>query len=101
MAKKSFIEDLTDDNLTAAELLITEPQTPQQKPVIEKHRKDTEKTETKSKRLNLLIQPGLYSDISKIATMQQKSVNSLITDILDAYRNNNTATIAKYNKTFR
>lgn len=58
------------------------------------------KAETKSKRLNLLLQPSLLEDLSKIATMNKDSVNNLINSALIEYRDAHRSTIEKYNKVF-
>ena len=58
------------------------------------------KKETKSKRLNLLLQPSLLEDLSKIATMNKDSVNNLINSALLEYRDANKQTIERYNKVF-
>lgn len=58
------------------------------------------KAETKSKRLNLLLQPSLLEDLSKIATMNKDSVNNLINTVLTEYRDAHKDLIAKYNKVF-
>jgi len=59
------------------------------------------KVETKSKRLNLLIQPSLFEDISKIATMKQTSVNDLINTLLSDCKENNIELVKSYNKVFK
>ena len=58
------------------------------------------KVETKSKRLNLLLQPSLLEDLSKIATMNKDSVNNLINSALIDYRDAHKDIIEKYNKVF-
>lgn len=59
-----------------------------------------EKQERKTKRLNLLLQPSMLEDLSKIAYMKQTSVNNLINSILKGYTNTETAIVAKYNGIF-
>lgn len=56
--------------------------------------------EVKSKRLNLLLQPSVFEDLSKIAHMKQTSVNNLINSILRDYRENESKSIEKYNTIF-
>lgn len=56
--------------------------------------------ETKSKRLNLLIQPSVIEDLNKIATMQKDSVNNLINSALIEYRDAHRDLIERYNKVF-
>lgn len=59
-----------------------------------------EKQERKTKRLNLLLQPSMLEDLSKIAYMKQTSVNDLINSVLKSYTKAETAVIAKYNGIF-
>lgn len=56
--------------------------------------------ETKSKRLNLLIQPSLYNDVTKIATISRVSNSELISIALREYVSNNQSKISKFNETF-
>lgn len=58
------------------------------------------KGETKSKRLNLLLQPSLMEDLGKVAFMKKDSVNNLINTVLTSYRDDNKDIIDKYNKIF-
>ena len=58
------------------------------------------KGETKSKRLNLLLQPSLMEDLGKVAFMKKDSVNNLINTVLTSYRDENKDIIEKYNKVF-
>lgn len=44
--------------------------------------------ETKSKRLNLLLQPSLYESIKKVAKKNKNSVNETIHQVLQDYINN-------------
>ena len=48
-------------------------------------KKRQDKGETKSKRLNLLIQPSLIDDVKKIAYMQKVSVNELICQVMQLF----------------
>jgi hypothetical protein len=59
---------------------------------------DTHNTarETKSKRLNLLIFPSIHEDMGKIARVDGVSVNELINKVLDDYRKERAAAIARY-----
>lgn len=71
------------------------------KQTAQNHKETTRaKVETKSKRLNLLIQPSLYEDLNKIATMQKDSINNLINNVLSEHRDRNKDLIEKYNKVF-
>lgn len=58
------------------------------------------KPERKSKRLNLLIQPSLLDDLSKIATMKKTSVNDLICRIVKDYNETEAKTITRYDEIF-
>lgn len=56
--------------------------------------------ETKSKRLNLLLQPSVLDDLSKIACMQQTSVNDLINRVLREHRDGQLLLIQRYDEVF-
>lgn len=56
--------------------------------------------EIKSARLNLVLRPSLAQALKQIATMRRTSVNSLISDTLQALADSESDTIAKYNATF-
>jgi len=56
--------------------------------------------EKKSKRLNLLIQPSVLSDLSKIATMRRTSVNDLICGVLRGFTADESDTPQHYDETF-
>jgi hypothetical protein len=45
--------------------------------------------ETKSKRIQLLLQPSLHSKIKKISQQKETSINDLIHTILDQYTKKN------------
>lgn len=70
---------------------------PAQEPTTQKLR---HKAESKSKRLNLLVYPGVYEDLSKVATMKRTSVNDLINTILKEYTEAEADTITKYDSVF-
>lgn len=57
-------------------------------------------TESKSKRLNLLVYPSLLEDLKKIATMERKSVNELINTVLLNYADKNKDQIERYDGIF-
>lgn len=61
----------------------------------------TQETETKSKRLNVLLRPALHQALKKIATMQERSVNDLINDVLGDYAVSEAETIERYNEVFK
>lgn len=56
--------------------------------------------ETKSKRLNLLLYPSVLDDLKKIATMQRRSVNDLINEVLSDYITQEAAQLQRYNDVF-
>lgn len=56
--------------------------------------------ERKSKRLNLLLQPSLLDDISKVAHMKRTSVNDLINTVLKEYREREGQTLEDYRNIF-
>jgi predicted HicB family RNase H-like nuclease len=58
------------------------------------------KQERKTKRLNLLIQPSILENLSKIAHMKQTSVNDLISSVLKNYAETEEEAIIMYNKVF-
>jgi hypothetical protein len=56
--------------------------------------------ETKSKRLNLLLQPSVVANIEKIAAMKRSSVNDLINSILKRFIVEEADTLTRYDKVF-
>jgi hypothetical protein len=80
MAKKSF-----KDNLNPAMQFISTPveEKPQTDSPPEGYKVNPLYIEKKSKRLQLLIQPSLYSKIKARADREGKSVNELIHSILE------------------
>lgn len=58
------------------------------------------KQERKSKRLNLLLQPSILDDLTKVAYMRQTSVNDLINTTLKALVKAEASTVDKYNQIF-
>ena len=61
---------------------------------------NNERKETKSKRLNLLIQPSKSLQLNKIATMKRTSVNIIINDLIQKYVKKEELAIKKYDETF-
>ncbi len=57
--------------------------------------------ETKSKRLNLLIRPGILKEFAKIAYMQQTSVNELINQLIAEHVEKKPETIQEYDRLFK
>ncbi|MEM1506253.1 toxin-antitoxin system HicB family antitoxin [Domibacillus sp. 8LH] len=62
---------------------------------------DSESTETKSKRLNLLVTPSLHVNLKKVATMEETSVNDLINRVLNEYVEDKNDLIEKYNQVMK
>ena len=75
-------------------------QTPIKTTLIKRH-SSTKKDETKSKRLNLLVRPGVLKEFAKIAYMQQTSVNELINRLISEYNAKESATIRQYDRLFK
>lgn len=92
MAKKNFKTDKEEITVNPALSYFTdkEPEAERAEPA----------KENKSRRLNILIRPSLLKDITKIATMNRTSTNDLINTVLEAYAEQEAATIEKYNHTF-
>lgn len=87
MSKKSF-----KDNISPATQFITAPENNEQKSGIDTNilgqvpmKKNPIYIETKSKRLQLLMQPSLHLKLKNMATKQAVSVNELTHSILDEY----------------
>ena len=57
--------------------------------------------ETKSKRLNLLIQPSVLEDFSKVAFMERNSMNDIINSLIKGYNDAHREEIETYNKHFK
>lgn len=58
----------------------------------------TKKQETKSKRLNLLIQPSLHQELTKIAYVQRVSLNELILRASREYAAAHQDAVRKYDE---
>jgi predicted HicB family RNase H-like nuclease len=56
--------------------------------------------ETKSRRLNLLLQPSLLDNMTKIARMKQTSVNDLINTVLRSYIEQEATVVERYEEVF-
>lgn len=84
--KKSYIDSIENP----AELFITKPagedheQAAAEKPP-RGYKVNPGYIETRSKRVQLLMQPSLYKKLSKAAKKQKRSVNDLIHTILEEY----------------
>lgn len=59
-----------------------------------------EDKETKSKRLNLLIQPSVLEDFSKVAFMERNSMNDIINGLIKSYCDAHREEISTYDKYF-
>jgi len=59
------------------------------------------KHERKSKRLNLLLQPSVLDNLSKIAHMKHTSVNDLINSVLKNYAETEKDIINTHDKIFK
>ena len=57
---------------------------------------DTDRKETKSKRLNLLLTPSLHSNLLKIARVEGISLNELINVVLEKHAQQNKEVLEKY-----
>lgn len=57
---------------------------------------DTNRKETKSKRLNLLLTPSLHSNLLKIARVEGISLNELINIVLKKHEQQNQEAINKF-----
>lgn len=55
----------------------------------------------KSKRAQFLLYPDLLEDVKKIAHIQRKSVNGVINDLLEQYRQQNAADLEQYNAIYK
>jgi len=61
---------------------------------------NTPRKQCKTKRLNLLLLPGTFDSLCKIAVMKRKSVNELINNVLKDYSESEADVISKYNEVF-
>ncbi|UWX57087.1 hypothetical protein NY406_07615 [Chlorobaculum sp. MV4-Y] len=92
-------EDNTDNTFNTDKLILiqeTHPAEPTVNPPPAKKRE-----ETKSKRLNLLIRPGILKEFAKIAYMQQTSVNDLINQLITEHVEKKPETIQEYDRLFK
>lgn len=100
MAKKSFRESIIKENqINPAEAFITMPATKEEKKPAPAVNVDAKK-ERKSIRVNLLFKPSVKRNIEKLATMQQTSINDLISVVMEKYIEDNAEAINRYNSTF-
>ena len=79
MAKKTFKASIEAPINSPAEFFISSASEAEQKPI--------EKTETKSKRLQLLVKPSILETLKQRAWEQHTSTNNLINQILEDYIN--------------
>lgn len=59
---------------------------------------DSDKKETKSRKVMSLFKPSVYNDIEKLAFLNRTSVNKVINDIVEEYIKNNHNLISKYDE---
>ena len=62
--------------------------------------REAEANERKTKRLNLLIQPSVLEDLSKVAAMRRTSVNDLINTLAKECVEDNRGLIGQYDDVF-
>lgn len=107
MSKKSFKElnpalqfisatAAEEDALPPAQSVQPAPQNPARPSALPPRPQE----ETKSKRLNLLLQPSVLDGLAKIARMKQTSVNDMINTILREYRDQQASLIVRYQEVF-
>ena len=72
---------------------------PETKPAKAPKKEDSK--ETKSKRLNLLIQPSVLEDFNKVAFMERTSMNDLINTMIKGYCDAHREERETYNKYFK
>ncbi len=94
--KKNFFPDLEEEKGVALGIIDGNAVDPELEPYEEdepattsaryaprpKHRR----TETKSKRMQILIKPSLYEKLRRIAEAEGISINSLINEIIEGYQ---------------
>jgi predicted HicB family RNase H-like nuclease len=91
MAKKNF-----DDIENPAFQFITQSSFEEKEQEHEKPIQQISRKELKRKRLNLLIQPSLYDDLTKIAYIKRMSVNELICQAAKEFRDNERRALDRY-----
>lgn len=96
MAKKDFSTKANPAINPTLQFLTVPDQKTWQKP----NKTTARQEERKTKRLNLLLQPSILEDLTKVAYMRQTSVNDLINTTLKALVKSETATVEKYNQVF-
>jgi predicted HicB family RNase H-like nuclease len=79
MSKKNFKPQLVELNNPAMQFISQENT---QDPTLNKATANINKTETRNKRLQVLLQPSLHQAIKNKANSQQRSVNDLIHEAL-------------------
>lgn len=91
MAKKDFKSKLMTDSPAAA-FFTGQPMEPQ--------RPENPGRETKSVRVNLLLKPSTKAGIEKLATLDRSSMNALINDVLEAYLQDRSTDLERYENIF-
>lgn len=79
--KKSFFEDNPALNFISRPEEAQQPSAAKQAP--EGYKRDPQYIETKSKRLQLLVQPSLHAKVKALAVKRGLSVNELVHSILE------------------
>lgn len=79
---------------------IEEPK-PEVEKIVEQDESSLNKTNTKSKRLNLLIYPNLFTDGTKIARMKQISFNDYVNRLIQKDIEENQKLIIAHDEVFK
>ena len=93
MAKKTFKEDMKRAALNPALSFLSGDEAARDQAA-------GQDEERKSKRLNLLIRPGLYRDALKIATMERTSINEIVNRSIAEYAERRAELVKKYDEVF-
>ena len=107
MSKKDFKASINPASMFITPSIIEPQEQPQGQAKTKQSREEAVRNdkkagskEAKSKRLNLLLQPSLLEDLSKIATMKKDSVNNLINTVMSEYRDKHKDIIKKHDSIF-
>ena len=60
----------------------------------------TDRTNLRTERVSVVTTQSIKAEIEKIAFMQQKTINELVNDILEAYIKEHRKDLQKYKDTF-
>lgn len=92
MAKKNFFPDLEEEKSAALSIINPkadtepEPYSEDPQPTIIAPSRPSRRTETKSKRMQILIKPSLYDKLRRIADAEGTSMNDIINSIIEGYQ---------------